>query len=249
VERGDHASLGGAFFCEAVLEAGAVVALDDDLAHHLRVRRLEVGARIVLLDGAGGRAHATLTRVAKSAAEATIETLERIEPPPPVHMLVPVGDRDRMLWLAEKSVELAATSWRPVVWRRSLAVASRGDSEGFARKVRARMTGALGQSGGAWLPQTHPPADPIDAIAQLPVGGTRLAFRVDGVSALAATPSAPVTIVVGPEGGFEPDEWRLLLDSDFRPSALAVNILRFETAGVVALALVRAQLALSSRGD
>jgi 16S rRNA (uracil1498-N3)-methyltransferase len=34
-------------------------------------------------------------------------------------LLAPVADRDRMLWLAEKTVELGLTSWRPVVWRRS----------------------------------------------------------------------------------------------------------------------------------
>ena len=55
---------------------------------------------------------------------------------------------------------------------------------------------------------------------------------------------APVTIAVGPEGGVEADERQRFVAAGFAPVSLGGNILRFETAGVAALAIVRTRLAL-----
>ena len=116
------------------------------------MRRLEPGARVQVLDGAGAVATGTLTRVAKSGATVTIEEVAHVTAPAAVHLLAPIADRDRMLWLAEKTTELGLTSWRAVMWRRSRGVSPRGEGTAFHAKVRARMIAALTQSGGAWLP-------------------------------------------------------------------------------------------------
>jgi 16S rRNA (uracil1498-N3)-methyltransferase len=54
--------------------------------------------------------------------------------------------------------------------------------------------------------------------------------------------TAPVTIAVGPEGGMEDSERALLRQASFRAVSLGANVLRFETAVVAALAIVRAAL-------
>jgi 16S rRNA (uracil1498-N3)-methyltransferase len=54
---------------------------------------------------------------------------------------------------------------------------------------------------------------------------------------------APVTIAVGPEGGLELGERDQLSGAGFRPVSLGANVLRFETAAVAALAVVRSALA------
>ena len=113
MERVDRPTV-ATFFCGDRLVAGAPVTLGEDAAQHIRVRRLSVGERLVLTDGAGSVAEGTLIRVAKGHAVVDVARVESREPLAPVHMLVPVADRDRMLWLAEKCVELGATSWRPV---------------------------------------------------------------------------------------------------------------------------------------
>ena len=152
MERRDRASLAAFFAADEPLSPGATVALGEDAAHHMRVRRLGVGERVAVLDGNGTRAEGTLVRLAKDVAHVTLESITAVEPMPPVHLLVPIADRERMLWLAEKSVELGATSWRPVMWRRSRSVSPKGEGPSFANKVRSRMISALAQSGGAWLP-------------------------------------------------------------------------------------------------
>ena len=223
------------------LVAGATVTLGEAAAHHARVRRLEVGERVRLTDGAGTLATGTIVRLAKGSVAVETEGVESREAPPAVHLLVPVADRERMLWLAEKCAELSATSWRPVLWRRSRSVSPRGEGTVFRQKVQARMIAALEQSSGAWLPAIFPEATPENAIAAAP-SGARLLLDAEGEPALRAALAPPVTLAVGPEGGLEEEERAALLAAGFRPVALGATTLRFETAGVAALALARAAL-------
>jgi 16S rRNA (uracil1498-N3)-methyltransferase len=235
--------------------SGQTVTLGEDEAHHIRVLRLEVGQQVGLLDGRGTRGRGALVRVAKRHAAVAVETISTVEPPPSVHLTLPVADRDRMLWLAEKATELAATSWRPVMFKRSKSVNPRGEGTTFQQKVAARMAGALGQSHGAWLPAMFPEANVERAIAATPEG-PRLVLDMAGepIGLLVAEAMAnarehgagflkPITIVVGPEGGMEPSELEGFKAAGFRPVSLGRTVLRFETAAVAALAVVRSALA------
>jgi 16S rRNA (uracil1498-N3)-methyltransferase len=219
------------------------VTLGEDAAHHMRVRRIEPGERVALLDGEGALASGKVVRVAKQHAVVDVDDVEHRDPLPTVHMVVPVADRDRMLWLAEKVVELGAASWRPVLWRRSRSVSPRGEGITFTSKLRARMGAALAQSEGTWLPALYPDATPERAIAASPGDGTRLLLDPDAPPILSVALATPVTIVVGPEGGIERDERDLFVAAGFAPVSLGGHILRFETAAVSALAVVRAALA------
>ena len=241
MERHGHAAL-ATFFVAEPIEPGRTVALGEDEAHHLRVRRLEVGSRIRVVDGAGSAGIATVVRLAKPHAAAEVADAPTEDQPPAVHVLVPIADSDRMLWLAEKAVELGVASWRPVAWRRSRSVSPRGEGLGFQAKVRARMVQALKQSGGAWLPDIHPDATVERAISAAPAG-CRLLLDAGGRPSLSRAPAAPVTLALGPEGGMEPEERDALVEAGFSPVALVRTVLRFETAGVAALAVVRAALA------
>ena len=239
--------------------AGHTVTLGEDEARHIRVLRLELGQPVGLLDGRGMRGRGVLVRLAKRHAAVAVETVASVEPPPSVHLMLPVADRDRMLWLAEKATELAATSWRPVVFKRSKSVNPRGEGTTFQQKVAARMAGALGQSHGAWLPATYPDATVERAIAATPEGpklvldmaGEPMGLLVAEAMANAREHGAgflkPITIVVGPEGGMESTELEQFVAAGFRVVSLGHTVLRFETAAVAALAVVRAALATLPR--
>ena len=252
VERRDRPPLGesdgaeprGAlptFFTAEQMVVGGTVSLDEDAAHHARVRRLDVGHKLRLLDGSGMIGRGTLVRLAKGHMHVQVESAETVEPPAEIHMLVPVADRDRMLWLAEKCAELGAASWRPVVWRRSKSVTPRGEGMTFQAKLRARMIGALEQSGSAWLPTIYPEATLERAIAAAP-RGAHCVLDAAGDSMPATEMIAPLCIAVGPEGGIDPDERATLVTAGWLPVAIGRSTLRFETAGVAALAIARAAL-------
>lgn len=238
-------------FCtDEPLGAPSSVTLGEDAAHHMRVRRLDVGARVRVLDGQGAIGEGVLTQLAKRHATVAVEEVAHHEPPAPIHLLLPVADKDRMLWLAEKATELGVASWRPVLFRRSKHVNPRGEGPVFQQKTRARMVSALEQSGGAWLPVLYPEATVEHAISARPEGvGVLLdagapplleVLRGAGAAAGAAGVPAVLTIVVGPEGGFEPGEREAFVEAGFAVASLGAAVLRFETAGVGGVAVGRA---------
>ncbi|MBL0172591.1 MAG: 16S rRNA (uracil(1498)-N(3))-methyltransferase [Gemmatimonadaceae bacterium] len=230
-----------------VLNGGCV--LDEHAARHMRALRLDAGAIVALRDGAGGVAEGQLVRLTKSQAQIEVQVVEHREPLTAVHLLVPVADKDRMLWLAEKAGELACTSWRPVMWRRSRSVTPRGEGMSFQARVRARMESALAQSEGAWLPQLYPEANVERAVLAVP-DSDRIVLDPNGAPLIgpAAVPiRGAVTLAIGPEGGIEADEMAALERAGFRRASLGTTILRFETAAIAAMAIVRTALAPSHR--
>lgn len=256
--RGDTGMSIPTFVTTEPFSAGRQVTLGEDEAQHIRVRRLNIGARVALLDGQGLRGTGLLVRIAKRNATVEVETISTQAAPRPVHLLLPIADKDRMLWLAEKAAELGASSWRPVQFRRSRSVAVRGEGIVFNQKVAARMVSALEQCGNAWMPVIFPDATVDRAIAAAPQGmrfildgaGDPLAHTslsgsagVPGASAAAdgdaGDPGSPIVVVVGPAGGVELDERQRFIDAGFRPVSIGANVLRFETAAVAALAIVR----------
>lgn len=238
----------GTFFYGDNLVPGASVTLSEDAAHHMRVARISPGERIALRNGAGTLARGTLVKI--SRASALVDVLEATDAarPSEIHLLAPVADRERMLWLAEKATELGIASWRPVVWRRSKSVSPRGEGPMFQAKIRGRMTSALTQSGGAWLPDIFPEASIERAVSAAPTG-TRLLLAQDGRAIREVSLRAPITIALGPEGGMESAERSTFVDAGFLPVRLGESTLRFETAGIAAVAIVVAQLSLSVKSD
>lgn len=244
--------------------AGRQLTLGEAEAHHIRVRRIAMGTRVAVLDGQGTRGSGILVRLAKRNATVEIETVQLDPAPRAVHLILPIADKERMLWLAEKTAELGASSWRPVQFRRSRSVASRGEGLMFTQKVSARMAGALEQSGNAWMPTIYPEATVDRAVAAAPVG-VRVVLDAGGVSlarleslramarasgsesrAIADSTAAgdeivptPVIIAVGPEGGIEDDELHRFVEAGFIRASIGSTILRFETAAVAALAIAR----------
>ena len=247
VERSDRAAV-ATFFAADELAVGGTVSLSEEAAHHIRVARVGVGECVALRDGAGKAAIGTLVKVSKKSALVDVTELSEIARPAAIHLLAPVADRERMLWLAEKAMELGITSWRPVVWRRSKSVSPRGEGPTFQAKVRARMISALVQSGCGWLPDLFPEATVDRAIAAAPLG-TRLLLARDGEPIVGVPMRPPITIALGPEGGMEPAERDLFLGAAFLPVKLGSSTLRFETAGVAAVAIAAASHALSRQSN
>jgi 16S rRNA (uracil1498-N3)-methyltransferase len=250
VVDGGRSSGVATFFFDGLLEAAGTVELGESEAHHARVRRLAPGDRVRLINGAGTAATGVLARVTKGSVTATVEHVSHVPPLPPIHLLAPVADRERMLWLAEKATELGLTSWRAVMWRRSRGVAPRGEGETFHGKVRARMISAITQSGGAWLPSILPDVS-AEEVVETADPGARFLLDGSGEPMLTVPVSAPLTIAVGPEGGLDDDERERLVRAGWMPVSLGPTTLRFETAGTAALSIARAAFAAnleSARG-
>ena len=202
MERSDRAAA-VAFFAGEGFSAGVALTLGDDAAQHARVLRIGAGESVELRDGRGGAGRGSISRVAKRSVTVDVADVWTVPSLPPVHLLVPVADRDRMLYLAEKATELCASSWRPVMWKRSRSVGPAGDGPAFQSRLKGRMIAALTQSRGGWLPEIHPSAPVTRAIAAAPEGARLLLDANADAPLISLSLKLPVSIAVGPEGGFD----------------------------------------------
>ena len=246
MERGARAPVATFYAPELPGDPGEL-ALGQAAAHHAGVRRLSEGAAVRVTNGRGIIGTASIRKLTKHDFIVDLEGMETLPAPPAIELLVPVADRDRMLWLAEKTAELAVSVWQPVLFARSRSVSPRGEGDTFAAKVRARMIAALEQSAGAWLPEIRHELPLEDATARVSAG-TRYMLDRGGRRLCPTAAAEGAAIVLGPEGGIAPDEMEHLEATGWTPVTLGPTTLRFETAGIAAVAILRAA-AIRTNGE
>lgn len=234
------------FVDPAELVTGELVVRGDEHHYLAHVRRARPGDAVELVDGAGRRAAATITRIAASETTLHASAPERVVAQPPfVRALVPLIKGDRMDACIEKLVEVGVDAI--VVWPAARSVARLDDTRRDARiaKYRAIAQAAARQSGRAAVPEVTSAESLGAALAGLP-DGQRLVLDPLSQTALGAAlevaqsagTAADITVISGPEGGLAPDEFDRL--AGFTPLGLGPRVLRAETAPMIAVALIRA---------
>jgi 16S rRNA (uracil1498-N3)-methyltransferase len=219
--------------------------LRDGEAHHLQVRRVEPGETVEVRDGEGLVARGTLRRVGK-LWRIEVDARERVPSPPPLALAVGAGDRDRFAWVVEKATELGVTRVIPLESERTAGVGTRLRPQHLER-LRRHALEVVKQSGAAWATRVEEPVA-LDALVAIQAGGARWLADVDGRVAPPVLSDEPLTVVIGPEGGFTPGERDQLLAAGFEAIGLGAHTLRFETAAVAVAALAVAARLRGSHG-
>jgi len=230
-------------YVDAPLTGAGDAALGRDQANYLlNVLRLKRGDEILLFNGRDGEWRARLAGVGKRALSA--ELIERVREQPPasdLHFLFAPLKHARLDYLVQKAVEMGASRLQPVITRHTQV--ARVNLE----RMRANVIEAAQQCGIISLAEV---ADPMDFAKATTNDGRLLIFCderadvQDPVAALKAAPSGlPLSVLIGPEGGFAEEERAVLLKrGNVARIALGPRILRADTAAVAALALVQAVL-------
>jgi 16S rRNA (uracil1498-N3)-methyltransferase len=164
-----------------------------------------------------------------------IRSAERKPPQPELTLAVAAGDRERFTWMAEKAVELGVTRLVPLETERTTGVASRV-KQSHIEKLRRVVLEATKQCGAVWAPAVVQPVGLPDFLAE-PLPGNGWLADPTGAMPPADLDSTPLTILVGPEGGFSPEERAASLGAGYQPVGLGLNTLRFETAALAAAAI------------
>ncbi len=213
--------------------------------HASTVRRLDVGERVDVTDGAGTVAECTV--VASAPGELSLAVLARRTEPPPQPRLVVVqailkGDRGELA--VELLTEIGADVIVPwsaercvAVWRDERAARSRARWSTAARE-------AAKQSRRAWFPEVTAQADLGAAVRRVEAAGLAIVLDPDAATDLVSlTPPAAgeIVLVVGPEGGMTSAEADALRDAGAVPAALGPTVLRASTAGVAAASVLLSQ--------
>jgi 16S rRNA (uracil1498-N3)-methyltransferase len=236
------------FFVPPEAIVGQEAHLGPDLAHRMeRVLRLRVGDHVLLLDNSGREHEVELTALTATAAQGAVLASRQGTGEPGVRLVLyqALIKGQRFDWVLEKGTELGAAGFVPVVSSRSLVRPSR---ESVARLERWRrvIVEAAEQSGRCRLPAISLPLPFEEACASAP-GLRILPWEGESEASLsdvlaAEQPVDAVSLFIGPEGGFPPEEVELARQHGVRTVSLGRRILRAETAAIAAAALVLNEL-------
>lgn len=229
-------------FVSAPLAADIAVELPREQAHYLSaVMRARIGEPVLLFNGKDGEWLGVIEFLAKNAATLAVTTQTRPQAAEPdLWLLAAPIKKERIDLVAEKAAELGASALWPVFTRRT--VMSRVNTE----RLSAHMIEAAEQCERLTVPEVKPPAALDKVLAAWDAQRVLLFLDESGSGSpiaeiLSSLPAAPLAVLVGPEGGFAPEERALLARLPFaRPVSLGPRILRAETAAIAALAIVQA---------
>jgi 16S rRNA (uracil1498-N3)-methyltransferase len=233
-------------FVEAELAPGKTVALEHNQSNYLgNVLRLSAGDPILVFNGREGEWQA---RIAGRKRPETLAVIARTRPqdrlPDLTYAFAPLKHA-RLDYMVQKAVEMGAARLQPVFTRFTQVARVNGE------RMRANVIEAAEQCGILSLAAVADPVplerylDGRDA-QRLLVFCDEAAEAADPLAALQGGTACPgIDVLIGPEGGFAEDERTILLrQPKILRLSLGPRILRADTAGVAALALVQA-----ARGD
>ena len=239
------------FYSPQPLAVGATVDLPESVVHHLHVVRLQPGAALTLFDGRGGQYRATLLETGKKRASATVDAFDDIDVELPYSVTLAQGlpEGSKMDWIVEKAVELGVAAVQPLAAQRSVVRLAGERLDKRQAHWQGVIESASEQSGRNRLAQLLPLAEFrrwIDTAQQStglqPQPQPRILLSPRGTQSLAAwareQAPQPITLLVGPEGGFSPEEEDAAMAAGALPLSMGPRVLRTETAALAAMALL-----------
>jgi 16S rRNA (uracil1498-N3)-methyltransferase len=225
------------------LSPGAALALTLDQSRYLtQVMRLKTGDDLLVFNGRDGEWRASVGEVLKKGVVLRTEAKLRDQVgPPDVHLLIATVKKAALEFAVEKATELGAARIGLVVTARTQAQHVRLDRLDAIAEDSAEQTGRLD------VPPVDEPVR-LDALLDGWDPSRRLMFCDEtggepALRALAAAGSGSWAILIGPEGGFTPEERERLRALPFTTAvSLGPRVLRADTAATAALTLWQAAL-------
>lgn len=217
------------------LKAGATLTLSpEESKHAVKSLRLTEGSTIALIDGRGLEAEGLLRSADMGGALVEILSVREAEASLPIEIIQATLKGPKMDWLVEKLTEIGVAEIRLAITKHTVAT-----GEKIERWQRIAQS-AVKQSGNPQIPSIHA-AKPLAELLPLLGEGLKILLQPGADKGLAElireNKGQRVMLAIGPEGGFTPDEERYLQEAGFVPAALSRQILRGETAALVAAAL------------
>lgn len=231
------------FFVNNPLAVGEIAVIDGADARHIAgALRMSIGETLTLCDGAGTDYACTLTAVGKDTVSASVDAAAPTvsEPTLAVTLYMGMPKGDKLELIIQKAVELGVTAIVPVITARSIVRISGKDAEKKQVRLQRIAAEAAGQSGRGIIPTVEAPIGWKTALSRLTEENTLLCYEGGGAPiGTQVTPAdTAVSLVVGPEGGFDPAEVDAVKAAGGRIATLGPRILRCETAPLAAIAVM-----------
>ena len=223
------------------LAADAAVMPTLDQSRYLsQVMRLKIGDSLLVFNGVDGEWRCVIAEVLKKGLVLRAEEMVRPQAAgPDVELLISVVKKSALEFAVEKATELGARRVRLVVTHRTQTQHVRMDRLDAIAIEAAEQTGRLD------VPMIDAPVK-LAALLDDWDPARRLMFcdetgGAPALSALTAAGPGPWAVLIGPEGGFAPEERERLRGLPFTTAvSLGPRILRADTAAIAALTLWQA---------
>jgi len=216
-----------------------IIALEDKESLHKAndVLSLKKGEKIYIFDGEGAEYRYQINEAERKRITLKKEAIERTENMPEkiITLGIPLIKEQKMDLILQKATELGVWSFQPFICQRSIR-----EKPSTAKKERWMkiIQEATRQSERLWLAQINDVIDFSDLIKR--DFGLKLAASIEGQKIM-DIPKAHVNrtlLLIGPEGDFSAEEYEKLKAESFSLLKLSENILRVETASIIASGLI-----------
>ena len=224
-------------------------SLTPELAHHLRVRRIQLGELFPIFDGNGRVAQAKLLSLGNKTGEVELSEIRldtHRESPYAITLAQGLAGGDKMDWIVEKAIETGAQVIVPLQCERSVIKLTRPNDADRAQKRLLHWEGiiqaACEQCDRTVLAALEPVQTFFNYLQKPQKTTLKLLLSPDGNkslhSVLINTLPQDLILMIGPEGGHSPEEESQAELAGYQIVSLGDRILRTETAGIVAITAV-----------
>ena len=234
---------------EICREQGQVRITGTDVNHIRNVLRMGAGQEILVSDGTGKDYRCRICSMDKEQVEAQIlEERPGRELGAKITLYQGLPKSDKMELIIQKAVELGAARIVPVATRNAVVRLEGKKEEGKIKRWRAIAESAAKQSMRSMIPEVTSVMRFEEAVSE--AEGSLGFFAYENQKGMKETEALlsqikagrDVSVFIGPEGGFDPEEAACARERGLSPVSLGKRILRTETAGLALLSMIMLRL-------
>ena len=231
------------FFIDYTPEVGSVAVIEGGDARHIGgALRMTAGESLTLCDGKGTDYACTVTAVEKERVTLSVDAAapSYSEPSLAVTLYMGLPKGDKMELIIQKAVELGVTVIVPVATARCIVKLDGKDAAKKQARWQKIAAEAAGQSGRGIIPVVESPLSWKQALVRFAEEKTLLCYEGGGapIGKLVSPADTAISLVVGPEGGFDTAEVEAVTAVGGKIATLGPRILRCETAPLAAIAVL-----------
>lgn len=236
------------FMNKADINSNIIILTGENASHIAQVLRLGIGDEIIICDGEQNDYHCKINKIAKEKthyevlAEVKEKTENRAEPNTKITLFQGLPKADKMELIIQKAVELGVYEIVPVITDRVIVKWDKKSDEKVARFQNIAEAAAK-QSGRGIIPKIRNIVSLEESILQAKsLDNSIVAYENEKSFTLKTFLNgfggASLGVFIGPEGGFSENEISKLNNAEIQSVSLGNRILRTETAGIIAVAIM-----------
>ncbi|WP_027468640.1 16S rRNA (uracil(1498)-N(3))-methyltransferase [Deefgea rivuli] len=233
------------FYVDLPLSVGLSLDLPEAVARHVQVLRMQPGDALNLFNGQGGEYAAEIAAMGKKTVSVSVQAFDAVdrESPLKITLVQAISAADRMDYTVQKAAELGVAVLQPVISQYCQQRYSGERAEKRMAHWQGIAASAAEQCGRTRLLEIRPIISLAQFLAATDNSELKLLLCPTGAVAWASLPTqvTSVSVLIGPEGGYSPEEDDQAVLAGYTSIILGPRILRTESVAPVIAGLLQAR--------